>query len=188
MYKRLCRTTMRVSRQVFQYPLHFRILYFIMNQFDIIITYKYDIYLDTYIGVKGISCRRRLQDRLGIDREFTIQNAKHECSKNMRCVGIASNGSNIMSDLIHQSNFLCLDSVHKNIGWDDYGKWIKQVLRKATPYGKCTTRKSTQYWLIKPHLNIVCNKQSVSYSLNFFCKSFRILEMVRGVRKIAQIC
>ena len=93
------------------------------------------IFLDAYIEIKGSSCRRRLRGPWGIDRKFIKQNAKDECSKNRRCIGIVLDASN--------NNVLCLDSVHRNTAWDEYGKLVKQVFRKAKTYGKCTSRKST---------------------------------------------
>ena len=89
--------------------------------------------------VEGGRCLRREQDRIGNDRKFTKQNAKEECSKNKRCVGIEFAGV----DDNYERFKLCLDSIYKSTAWDKYEKLTNLVFKKAHNYGKYVVNEAT---------------------------------------------
>ena len=71
--------------------------------------------------VEGGRCLRREQDPIGNDRKFAKQNAKEECSKNKRCVGIETIGEKDKDDPYGGNIYkLCLDSIYRSTDWDKY--------------------------------------------------------------------
>ena len=85
--------------------------------------------------VKGSRCLRREQYKYAHDGEriLTSQNAKDECSKNKRCVGIEPLG---IIEPLNQRFKICLDSIYRSTAWDKYEKSNNQVLKKEESQSK----------------------------------------------------
>ena len=68
------------------------------------------------------------------------QDAKDECSKYKRCVGIEFNET----DKNGARKFkLCLDSIYSITAWYNYERNVNQLLKKKDSYGKCSANEAT---------------------------------------------
>ena len=85
--------------------------------------------LDAYIRLAGSFCLRYIDNIYEEERPFDISNAKEECSKNPRCVGIEYVGDK-------QSYFMCLDSIYTSTAFDKYNDPYRYLYRKLENHGK----------------------------------------------------
>lgn len=67
------------------------------------------------------------------DRILEINQAKEECSKNWRCVGIEPY---YLKELPFPRFKLCLDSIYTSTTWDKYKNLKNHVLKKSEMHGK----------------------------------------------------
>ena len=89
--------------------------------------------------VEGSRCLRVEQTSDYGERKVVSGNAKSECSKNRRCVGIEI--------VPHDGIFLfrlCLDSIYRSTALDKYEESKNRVLKKAESQCKFTTHESLQ--------------------------------------------
>ena len=105
--------------------------------------------LDAYVEVENSRCLRTEQDSNGV-RKLISRNAKDECSKNMRCVGIEPfDGQQYRGRILFK---LCLDAIYTTTPQDRYRKLTNKVFKKKENYGTYTAHEVTYYLIIRIEL------------------------------------
>ena len=94
--------------------------------------------LGAYVEIEASHCLRFEREDYGEIIHLDKRNAKDECSKERRCVGVES-----IDDGWDSYFTFCLDSIYRTIGWAEYENLTNEFFKKEENYGKCKSHCQT---------------------------------------------